>query len=162
MNELSLQNVWFIVSILVSTVTMIVAIFSLVHSQKASTKVINEANNRLTKQLQQNYELRTKQSQEQFFAEYTRRYHDIISKMPNNENNSEYLKYLRLYFDLCNEEFHLHKKGLIDEDVWKSWVERMQDDMKCESFRNVWQNHLGQYYYDKDFIPFMNHEIMKQ
>lgn len=30
---------------------------------------------------------------------------------------------MRVYFDLCSEEFYLYKDGLIDKRVWNEWEE---------------------------------------
>lgn len=145
----NLEQFYFIVSSLMLTVSTIVALVALFFS-----------NRKLLKQLQQNSDLHKKQAQETFFSEYTKRYQDIILGMPVEENHPKWLKYVQLYFDLCSEEFHLHKKGLIDEYVWTLWVEGMQVTMKQKSLRLAWQNHLGVLYTDPDFISFMHNTII--
>lgn len=97
----------------------------------------------------------------QFFAEYTRRYQDIILRMPDNSNDPQWLKYMQLYFDLCSEEFYLNKIGHIDKDVWKLWVQGMEMSMGIPLFHSAWQGHLAQYYSDEDFIHFMSELIRK-
>ena len=160
MNENLLGSVYLIASIVAMIVTTIVAIISLVCSQRALTKQLKEASNRMMTQLQHDQELHQKQARVSFFAEYTRRYHDIVLNMPDNENDSKWFRYQRLYFDLCSEEFHLYKKGFIDDDVWKHWVEGMKDTLRIQSFRNAWTGRLGQNYYDQDFVHFMHQEVM--
>lgn len=161
MRMIGIENIYYFVSIVAMTITMIVAIVSLVNSQKALSKELKAANERVTTQLEHSREMQEKQARELFFAEYTKRYQDIILHMPIDDNDRQMLKCLRLYFDLCSEEYHLYKKGLIDEDVWKLWGEGMQEAMKRQSFRDAWRNHLSQSYSDQSFIDFMQHEVMK-
>lgn len=160
MEIMEVENIYHIVSIIVMPISMIVAVAALVCSQKTLSRELKEANNRMIIQLQHNYEIFVKQTQETFFAEYTKRYQDIILHMPDDEKNSQWIKYVRLYFDLCSEEYHLHEKGLINDDVWKLWVDGMRDDVKRQSFRNAWIHPLGQCYNDNGFINFMNQEII--
>lgn len=68
----------------------------------------------------------------QTFAEYTRRYQEILSRVPPEllagddrpelaEHYRDRLPLLRAYFDLCFEEYYLHAAGFIDEDLWALW-----------------------------------------
>lgn len=51
------------------------------------------------------------------------------------QNNPVYGEYqesintltIRKYFNLCAEEFYWYKKGRIDQEVWESWREGMND-----------------------------------
>ena len=97
----------------------------------------------------------------QFFAEYTRRYQDIILRMPKDHNDPLWLNYMQLYFDLCSEEYYLRGKGIIDNDVWDLWVDGMEFAMRKLSFKRAWQGHLAQHYTDNNFIHFMNNLIRK-
>ena len=106
-------------------------------------------------------DLQTKQALQTFFAEYTRRYQDNMLHMPNDENDPMLLTYIRLYFDLCSEEYHLREMGLIDDKVWTLWVQGMQDEMKRKSFKNAWINPLGQHYQDEGFISFVDNILIK-
>lgn len=97
----------------------------------------------------------------QFFAEYTRRYQEIILVMPSDEKDPRFLKYMQLYFDLCSEEFFLNKKGVIDKEVWKLWADGMAFAMRKSLFANAWKGHLAQHYNDNDFIHFMS-ELVRE
>ena len=57
-----------------------------------------------------------------FFSEYTKRYQDIILNFPENiiDDNFKFdslskverdktMRYMRVYFDLCSEEYFLYK-----------------------------------------------------
>lgn len=69
-----------------------------------------------------------------FFTDYTKRYQEIILNFPEsiNEDNFSFelldkpvrdktFRYMRAYFDLCSEEYHLNQKEHIDSDVWEVW-----------------------------------------
>ena len=86
-----------------------------------------------------------------FFAEYTKRYQNILSHLPehikskdfsyeilSNEEKAEAMRYMRLYFDLCSEEFFLHRSRNLEEDVWKEWEARMSFLFKKPAFREAW------------------------
>ena len=110
-------------------------------------------------------EIAMKQSRNDFFAEYTKRYHDIILHMPDEvfegsaKAKGATLKYMQLYFDLCNEEYQLYKKGLIPEDVWLNWVEGMVDTTKRDLYKKSWNIIKG--YYNEGFYLFMEREVLK-
>lgn len=129
-------------------------------SNQKLNKQMQQSNDSLLKQLQHDSDLQRKQAQESFFSEYTRRYQDIILHMPAEESHPEWLKYVQLYFDLCSEEFHLQEMGLIDDKVWRLWVEGMQETMKQKSLRTAWKYPLGQLYTDESFISFMDNTII--
>ena len=58
-----------IATVVIMTISMVVAIISLVCSQKALSKELKEANKRMMTQLEHNQDLQTKQAQESFFAD---------------------------------------------------------------------------------------------
>lgn len=101
-----------------------------------------------------------RQYQFQFFAEYTKRYQDLILQMPDNLNTTsihckDVNTYMRLYFDLCSEEFYLHSKGVIDDKVWWLWTEGIRTSMNNTKYKTAWKL-LGTHYDDENFIHFMN------
>lgn len=105
-----------------------------------------------------------KQRQLQFFSEYTRRYQDILLNMPDEvfegraKAEGRVLKYMRLYFDLCSEEYHLWKQGNVPDDVWKLWKEGMQITVKQTVYSHSWK--FLAVHYSQEFCSFFNHEII--
>lgn len=94
------------------------------------------------------------------FTEYTKRYQDLILKMPedldiSSVSNRDVDIYMRLYFDLCSEEFYLHTKGVIDPYVWTLWADGIRTNMRKEAYRTAWKM-LGGYYDAPLFIHFMS------
>lgn len=86
-----------------------------------------------------------------FFSEYTRRYQEIALNFPENINDSDFnydklekeernkiLRYMRIYFDLCSEEYHLYKDGCLDENVWGNWEDGISHAMTKKSFKDAW------------------------
>ena len=62
------------------------------------------------------------------FAEFTRRYQEIMLHIRKNDNDKEY--YQTLYIDLCSEEFFMHNAGYLPKGVWKIWMEGMTHEIK--------------------------------
>ena len=87
----------------------------------------------------------SRQRKLQMFAEYTRRYQEIFLNMPDDiydgtaKVNTATTRFLRLYFDLCSEEYHLWKDKDIPENVWSLWLEGMQIACQHELYKNMWQ-----------------------
>jgi len=98
------------------------------------------------------------------FAEYTKRYQDIILNMPpdlisiDEKEETETTKYLRLYFDLCSEEYHLYTENLVPEEIWGNWCDGMKGRMKRPIFLSGWQD--LQCEYNTGFVEFMNTRII--
>ena len=95
-----------------------------------------------------------------FFTEYTRRYQELMLNMPKDiDTSSIYNKdidvYMRLYFDLCSEEYYLHSEGVIDDRVWGLWVDGISTAMNKQKYKTAWIL-LGSYYDDENFVHFMN------
>lgn len=83
------------------------------------------------------------------YAEYTKRYQEIIFRFPVDifKNDFSYDNYLvekeailrnmRVYFDLCSEEYFLRNK--LDNKVWKEWENGMIATFKCPAFKTAWE-----------------------
>ncbi len=93
-----------------------------------------------------------KQLRLNFFADYTKRYQEIILNFPENINDKGFnfesmekhekdktLRYMRAYFDLCSEEFFLWKSGNIDEDTWNEWRNGIKYAFSKTAFRQAWK-----------------------
>lgn len=110
-------------------------------------------------------EIAMKQSRNDFFAEYTRRYQDIILHMPDEvfegtaKVDGATLKYMQLYYDLCSEEYHLHENGLVPDDVWDNWKEGMEITTHIELYKKSWDRLKGNY--NPDFYHFMERDVLK-
>ena len=72
--------------------------------------------------------------------------------------NGTTLKYLQLYFDLCNEEYYIYHKGLIPDQVWDNWMEGMRITTKLQLYKQGWKGLSGDY--NIDFYQFFEHEII--
>ena len=94
--------------------------------------------------------------QNQFFAEYTRRYQELRVKWPNALKEQVDATFYELYFDLCSEEYYLHTKGAIAEDVWKLWEEGIRTAMHKPWFQATWKVRGATYNANGDFYHFMN------
>ena len=110
-------------------------------------------------------EIALTQSRNEFYAEYTRRYQDIILAMPDQvfegtaKAEGATLKYMQLYFDLCSEEYHLHQNGLVPDNVWDNWKEGMEITTHVELYKKAWDKLKGSY--NQDFYLFMERDVLK-
>lgn len=88
-----------------------------------------------------------------FYADYTKRYQEIILNFPENINTPDFnlgsfndqdrrdktMRYLRVYFDLCSEEFHLwgEIRG-IDKKIWENWKKGIENALSKPAFQQAW------------------------
>lgn len=97
-----------------------------------------------------------RQLQSQFFAEYTRRYSELMDKMPPDffhpkkadsiELDGEMLKKCRLYYDLSSEEYELHRQCRLNRRVWNYWEAGIEDIVNLPVFAKAWDDILSTQY----------------
>lgn len=98
------------------------------------------------------------------FAEYTKRYQDVILSMPDSvlmgiaDIKTDVLKHLQLYFDLCSEEYYLWQQGIVPCHIWQLWSEGMQITMQNPVFRKSWDKLSHQY--SKIFRQYFDDKII--
>ncbi|EJA7342727.1 TPA: hypothetical protein JG809_004765 [Vibrio parahaemolyticus] len=102
------------------------------------------------------------------FMDYTKRYQEICLNFPENINEPDFcfdkledkvqektLRYMRAYFDLCSEEYHLFLQKHIDKATWKEWESGIQFALSKKAFRDAWSKlELDTIYY-ADFSSFV-------
>ena len=106
-----------------------------------------------------------------FFADYTRRYEELMLSLPEEVNEPEFdfarlqpeartqtLKALRAYFNLCSEEFHLAKAGHIDAEVWKLWSAGISSNLTKKAFHDGWMRVHQDTYFDPAFRRWMDEQ----
>ena len=93
-----------------------------------------------------------KQLKLNFFADYTKRYQKIILNFPEIINRQDFsfdklpedirnktLRYMRVYFDLCSEEFDLWSSGYLDSRIWNNWKEGIEFACSKKAFKDAWK-----------------------
>ena len=110
-----------------------------------------------------------RQLQSQFYAEYTRRYSELMDKMPPEffdskkadsiELDGEMLKKCRLYYDLSSEEYELHRQCRLNHRVWRYWKEGIKDIVNLRVFAKAWDEILSTQYNDsfQKFVMDLRH-----
>ncbi|UOE81543.1 hypothetical protein LTQ03_20755 [Vibrio splendidus] len=96
-------------------------------------------------------ELQTQQLKLQNYMEYTKRYQEIILNFPESVNESSFklsdldqevrdktMRYMRVYFDLCFEEYDLQTRNMIDKDMWLVWEGGMKFAFSKPAFIQGW------------------------
>ncbi len=109
-----------------------------------------------------------RQLQSQFFAEYTRRYYELMDKMPPElfdpekskeiKLDDEMLKKCRLYYDLTSEEFELHRQRRLNRRVWRFWKAGIKDMVNLPVFAKAWDEMLA-FQYNEPFRRFVRNII---
>jgi len=107
-------------------------------------------------------ENQTKMAQQTFFSEYTKRFMEILLHFPENWNevstlDEEQKRYLRVYFDLCNEEYFLKDEVPINPTVWKEWEEGMKFTFNQKVVFDYWQVRKSSY---PNFNKFVEKELL--
>ena len=104
----------------------------------------------------------------QIFTEYTRRYSEIMDGLPldvrspkfdlesvDPEQRSAILRSIRRFFYLCSDEWFLHSKKKIPQDLWQIWLMGMQDSLRLPVFVQAWAILGGEYGFYPDFADFV-------
>ncbi|TPW23422.1 hypothetical protein FH712_10015 [Marinobacter nauticus] len=116
-----------------------------------------------------------KQLQLNFFADYTKRYQEIILNFPESINEQDFdleklpedqrdrtLRNMRAYFDLCSEEYFLWREGNIDDKTWAEWESGIKFAFSKPAFQQAWQRlRLDTIYYG-EFTEFVNGAIYQE
>jgi hypothetical protein len=116
------------------------------------------------------YVLMRRQIRLTLYAEYTKRYQEIAYRFPLDIFNSEFtykkhkdqeeeiLRNMRVYFDLCSEEYFLRRK--LEKKVWAEWEKGMKVAFECPAFKIAWErfNTVNDDYFD-EFKMYVNSVI---
>ena len=102
-------------------------------------------------------------SQLTLFADYTKRYQEILLHLPENLTDDTVLtdeqkRYLRAYFDLCSEEYFLHTKKHLDGKVWEEWKVGMKVAFSKQVIVNYWRAKAKSPY--EDFNKFVESDLI--
>lgn len=101
-----------------------------------------------------------------FFEKYTSRYMHIMEILPESfwtntplstldEENA--IHAIRLYIDLCSEEYYLYKNHHLNEKVWKEWKSGMKQMFEHPIVKDVFdQKHVKTY---QEFVKFVENEL---
>ena len=134
---------------------LVIAVTAIIVTIYLSYKEVRNSNRQLLEQFKRS-----------FFAEYTKRYQEIILAMPNEVFQGtapiagETKKYMQLYFDLCSEEYHLHQEGIIPDNVWGYWKDGMILTMSMGLYEKCWKSLKENY--NQDFRLFFEHDIVNK
>jgi hypothetical protein len=110
------------------------------------------------------------QTRLQNFGEYTRRYQQIVLNFPEDINarsfslagrkdHAEIMRYMRAYYDLCFEEWYLHRKGLIEDDFWNVWLDGIRTSVSKPAFQQAWKVMQADTNYGPHFSGFIQQLI---
>lgn len=123
----------------------------------------------LWKQLQkvnQQLALQNQQLQLQQFADYTKRYQDIVFRFPEEINQPDFqlvghpeyraiMRCMRSYFDLSFEEWQLHQREFLDKQTWQVWRGGIKTALSKTAFREAWKIIKQDTEFGSDFESFL-------
>ena len=108
------------------------------------------------------------------FADYTKRYQEIMLQLPYEINKKDFdysllsdkkkyriLKYMQAYFDLCSEEYDLYQNRFLSDEVWKNWEEGIKNALSKKAYRDAWREIEFDTIYYPDFTKYINKIISK-
>jgi hypothetical protein len=106
----------------------------------------------------------------QHFADYTKRYQNIILEFPEDINAPNFklagrpdydrtMRRMRAYFDLSFEEWNLDRDKLIDSRVWKVWKGGILTALSKPAFQQAWQIIKTDTTFGPKFESFVEHCI---
>ncbi|MGL1885492.1 MAG: hypothetical protein OCD76_03165 [Reichenbachiella sp.] len=103
-----------------------------------------------------------------FFADYTKRYQEIMLNFPesvndkdfnladlDDEERAKFLRYARAYFDLCSEEYYLYQKKRISKEIWLEWKSGIEYAFSKPAFIQAW----GKIHFDTKFYSEFHHFV---
>lgn len=107
-----------------------------------------------------------RQTKLQTYSDYTRRYEAIVARLPEDVNSDSFvligrgdyeptMRAMRSYFDLCFEEWDLHKKKLIDDSFWNTWKGGIKTAMSKPAFKQAWEITKNSSGFGSDFATFL-------
>ncbi|WP_417263553.1 hypothetical protein [Celeribacter sp.] len=116
-----------------------------------------------------------KQLKLQNYSEYTRRYAEVVYRLPeiindnekfeisalNDNEREDFMRNQRAYFDLCFEEWNLHNRGLIDAESWRIWSGGIETALKRKAFIQAWEIIKATTEYGPDFENWVDSRILR-
>jgi hypothetical protein len=125
----------------------------------------------LTEQLK----IQSAQLKLQHYTEYTKRYKSIVLALPEDINDPSFklskrrkdysttMRHMRAYFDLCFEEWDLHRRKLIDQESWSVWKGGIETAMSKTAFKQAWNiSQSSNTDYGSDFENFIDEAAANQ
>ena len=102
----------------------------------------------------------------QHFADYTKRYQEIILHFPEDVNTADLppkdhddynntMRHMRAYADLCYEEWHLNQRGLINKGTWAVWSRGIETAFSKPAFQQAWIIIRADTHYGTEFVTFI-------
>lgn len=109
----------------------------------------------------------------QQFADYTKRYQEIILEFPEDINepgfdltgrpdSNQTMRRMRAYFDLCFEEWYLNQRQLLDSAIWNLWQEGMKEALSKPAFQQAWTIIKRDSSFGENFERFIEEMIPKK
>jgi hypothetical protein len=114
--------------------------------------------------------------QTQVALEFFRRHSEITDRMPDRLRLAKYatgvdpvsekerraiLRSMIQYCNLCSEEFALHAQKRVPDDVWRIWINGIQENFQTSIWRELWSEVSREYVSYVPFFEFMNEVVAR-
>ncbi|HRI59499.1 MAG TPA: hypothetical protein PK228_07240 [Saprospiraceae bacterium] len=103
-----------------------------------------------------------------FFAEYTKRYQEIMIALPfeafkkdfdvtklNEVSQKKILAQMLAYFSLCSEEYDLKNEGFVKDRIWNNWAEGITANLQKPAFQWGWEQVKNEFIFFPDFLEWV-------
>jgi hypothetical protein len=105
------------------------------------------------------------------FADYTKRYSEIVDEIPlaarlrpgsfslamlDGQERERVVCVAVRYLNLCSEEFHLHSEGIIDARTWRIWESEMKSFLERRWIAEAWVMIRAEYDSYPEFHSFVS------
>jgi hypothetical protein len=110
-----------------------------------------------------------------FFAEYTRRYQEIMIALPfevfkvdfnfsklKDEDQKVIRTQMIRYFTLCSEEFDLKNEGLVKKRIWEMWANGITANLQKPAFQWGWEQIKNEFVFFPDFSEWVEEWVKIQ
>lgn len=106
----------------------------------------------------------------QHFADYTKRYQEIVLRFPESINEASFdlsrrddrdkvMRQMRAYVDLCYEEWFLRRTFELHDRVWQTWNGGMDTAFSKRAFKDAWAIIKQDSEYGSDFREFLDQKV---
>lgn len=108
-----------------------------------------------------------------FFADYTKRYQEIMIALPFDAFKPDFdpskvkeqeqkliLSQMIAYFALCSEEFDLKNEGFVKRRIWDIWADGIISNLQKPVFRWGWEQVKNEFVFFPDFYNWVSQWVV--
>ena len=82
-------------------------------------------------------------------------------KLATPEQKERFLRFFKLYLNLCSEEYSLHENGRISRDIWRVWKSEIVSNLSTPAAKLAWTDLRSAFASHPTFSRFVDKIIEK-